>query len=303
MRQSQPGQTKAHPVPVLHACPAMCLPACRSRAFSVPKLARTQSINQSHISSALLGVSQDLLDFVPPSQHVLLQDILAGIRTSSGGAPMTVAEATTIADNALEHSVRTVLASLAAPLFLAWRSGMPIAAARVVVILGTKLSTAEAALQRLVLRRSHSDVPMCLRAASRALVGNSWPPGRCAGSPRLTQAALTQAWCHVWSWLQLPDTATRGKLTATGICIVGNEARSDRVSKGLLNAQSIPQHQGIRPLCLTSSSVGAGAPKWHEVHRSGPVPRGPMPQPLQQSLSHPGALSALGRGTGRACSC
>ena len=37
---------------------------------------------------------------------------------------MTVAEATTIADNALEHSVRTVLASLAAPLFLAWRSGM-----------------------------------------------------------------------------------------------------------------------------------------------------------------------------------
>ena len=36
---------------------------------------------------------------------------------------MTVAEATTIADNALEHSVRTVLASLEAPLFLAWRSG------------------------------------------------------------------------------------------------------------------------------------------------------------------------------------
>ena len=80
-------------------------------------------MNQLHISSTLLGVSQDLLDFVSPSQHVLLQDILAGIRTSSGGAPMTVAEATTIADNALEHSVRTVLASLAAPLFLAWRSG------------------------------------------------------------------------------------------------------------------------------------------------------------------------------------
>ena len=57
------------------------------------------------------------------------QDILTTVRTSSGGTPMTVAEATTIADNALEHSVRTVLASLEAPLFLAWRSGAPDSAA------------------------------------------------------------------------------------------------------------------------------------------------------------------------------
>ena len=60
---------------------------------------------------------------------------------------------------------------------------------------------------------------------------------------------------------------------------------------------------GVQFLRVATSLVSAGAPKWHEVHRSGPVPRGPMPQPLQQSLSHPGALSALGRGTGRACSC
>ena len=49
--------------------------------------------------------------------------MLTTVRTTSGGMPMTVAEATTIADNALEHSVRTVLASLEAPLFLSWRSG------------------------------------------------------------------------------------------------------------------------------------------------------------------------------------
>ena len=75
-------------------------------------------------------------------------------------------------------------------------------------------------------------------------------------------------------------------------------------------------HQGAQPagVCITTSReqqsgstlsptvLPAGAPQWHEVHRAGPVPRGPMPQPLQQSLAHQGALSALGRGTGAASS-
>lgn len=40
-----------------------------------------------------------------------------------GGSSMTVAEATVIADNALEHTVRTILASLQAPEILKSTSG------------------------------------------------------------------------------------------------------------------------------------------------------------------------------------
>ena len=41
-----------------------------------------------------------------------LQDVLAKV---GGGAAMTIAEATMIADNALEHTVRSLLAALQAP--------------------------------------------------------------------------------------------------------------------------------------------------------------------------------------------
>lgn len=44
-----------------------------------------------------------------------MQDVLTHVGTGAGGAPMTMAEATLIADNALEHTVRTVLAALTAP--------------------------------------------------------------------------------------------------------------------------------------------------------------------------------------------
>ncbi len=54
-----------------------------------------------------------------------LQDVLAKVLTNASGAPMTVAEATLIADNALEHSVRCVLAALAAPEILKSRQGRP----------------------------------------------------------------------------------------------------------------------------------------------------------------------------------
>lgn len=40
-----------------------------------------------------------------------------------GGSTMTVAEATNIADNALEHTVRTILAALQAPEILKSTSG------------------------------------------------------------------------------------------------------------------------------------------------------------------------------------
>lgn len=52
-----------------------------------------------------------------------LQDVLAKVLTNANGAPMTVAEATLIADNALEHSVRCVLAALAAPEILRLHKG------------------------------------------------------------------------------------------------------------------------------------------------------------------------------------
>lgn len=44
-----------------------------------------------------------------------MQDVLSQVLTNAGGTPMTVAEATLIADNALEHTVRCVLAAMAAP--------------------------------------------------------------------------------------------------------------------------------------------------------------------------------------------
>ena len=51
----------------------------------------------------------------------LLQDVLP---KAVGGSSMTVAEATVIADNALEHTVRTILAALQAPEILKSTSGM-----------------------------------------------------------------------------------------------------------------------------------------------------------------------------------
>ena len=53
----------------------------------------------------------------------LLQDVLCKV---AGASAMTVAEATTIADNALEHSVRTVLASLQAAEILKSTDGRPV---------------------------------------------------------------------------------------------------------------------------------------------------------------------------------
>ena len=71
-------------------------------------------VNVQHLTSDTTG------EGVPPCKTLtcpywrtswLLQDVLCKV---VGGSAMTVAEATTIADNALEHSVRTVLASLQA---------------------------------------------------------------------------------------------------------------------------------------------------------------------------------------------
>ena len=45
----------------------------------------------------------------------LSQDVLSKVMMNAAGSPMTVAEATLIADNALEHTVRCVLAALQAP--------------------------------------------------------------------------------------------------------------------------------------------------------------------------------------------
>lgn len=54
-------------------------------------------------------------DWGVPNCNVLLQDVLSDVMTNAGGTPMTVAEATLIADNALEHTVRCILAAMAAP--------------------------------------------------------------------------------------------------------------------------------------------------------------------------------------------
>ncbi|BDA41543.1 probable cell division protein FtsZ 2 at N-terminal half [Coccomyxa sp. Obi] len=49
---------------------------------------------------------------------VIEQEVLAGVRTGIAGTPMTMADATRFADNALEHMVRTLGAALAAPQIL-----------------------------------------------------------------------------------------------------------------------------------------------------------------------------------------
>ncbi len=51
-----------------------------------------------------------------------MQDVLAKV---GGGAAMTIAEATMIADNALEHTVRSLLAALQAPEILKSTQGAP----------------------------------------------------------------------------------------------------------------------------------------------------------------------------------
>lgn len=47
-----------------------------------------------------------------------MQEVLAGVQTGDAGSPMTMADATRFADNALEHMVRTLLAALTAPAIL-----------------------------------------------------------------------------------------------------------------------------------------------------------------------------------------
>ena len=56
-----------------------------------------------------------------PITTPVFQDVLS---KAVGGSAMTVAEATNIADNALEHTVRTILASLQAPEILKSTSGV-----------------------------------------------------------------------------------------------------------------------------------------------------------------------------------
>ena len=119
---------------------------------------------------------------------------------------MTVAEATTIADNALEHSVRTVLASLAAPLFLAWRSGTRAGCTELGH--GWEEETQHhrgCAAMACAQATSGLAVPACLQAALRGFVGHPQSPD----SPLGGAAAL------------LPGTAARGVLTAPGVSIVG----------------------------------------------------------------------------------
>ncbi len=56
-----------------------------------------------------------------PITALVMQDVLS---KAVGGSAMTVAEAANIADNALEHTVRTILASLQAPEILKSTSGV-----------------------------------------------------------------------------------------------------------------------------------------------------------------------------------
>lgn len=44
-----------------------------------------------------------------------MQNALIGVKTSASGLPMTVEEATDISDNALEHTVRCIMAAVQAP--------------------------------------------------------------------------------------------------------------------------------------------------------------------------------------------
>ncbi len=64
---------------------------------------------------------QELRNISLPTERVggmCLQEVLAGVRTGAAGSPMTMADATRFADNALEHMVRTLGAALAAPQIL-----------------------------------------------------------------------------------------------------------------------------------------------------------------------------------------
>ncbi len=56
---------------------------------------------------------------IPAEPRILgIQEVLAGVQTGEVGSPMTMADATRFADNALEHMVRTLLAALTAPAIL-----------------------------------------------------------------------------------------------------------------------------------------------------------------------------------------
>ena len=59
---------------------------------------------------------------LPPRLATPVQDVLS---KAVGGSAMTIAEATNIADSALEHTVRTILASLQAPEILKSTAGKP----------------------------------------------------------------------------------------------------------------------------------------------------------------------------------
>lgn len=63
-----------------------------------------------HAELMLIGTLQSLCAAV--------QEVLAGVQTGDAAAPMTMADATRFADNALEHMVRTLLAALTAPAIL-----------------------------------------------------------------------------------------------------------------------------------------------------------------------------------------
>lgn len=55
----------------------------------------------------------------------MLQNALIGVKTNASGLPMTVEEATDISDNALEHTVRCIMAAVQAPEVLDSSRGTP----------------------------------------------------------------------------------------------------------------------------------------------------------------------------------
>ena len=66
-------------------------------------------------------VSEAINSQLCSTDRVCVQDVLSN---AVGGSTMTVAEATNIADKALEHTVRTILAALQAPEILKSTSGL-----------------------------------------------------------------------------------------------------------------------------------------------------------------------------------
>jgi len=72
------------------------------------------------IRAAPMHIGKAQLAYLPITA-LAVQDVLS---KAVGGSAMTVAEATNIADNALEHTVRTILASLQAPEILKSTSGI-----------------------------------------------------------------------------------------------------------------------------------------------------------------------------------